>query len=172
MHYAFPFLPLEVQTSIKELIALGAPAGAIDLLIDRTSKAIEARTTSAQRDVIEIGEQADRRVDALANQFEDRVRLALGDTNGMIADVHSAVQTQEAAVRGLREEFQRFGEDMSERIGGLEKRMAASERDRKEIRNEIRVLNGRHGTQIEAIDERLRAIEELLALSGNHEVGS
>lgn len=136
MHYAFPFLPLEVQTSIKEMLALGVPESAVDLLIERTSKAIEAKTTSAQRQVIEIGESADRRLEQLSQVYEDRLRLALGDTNGMLADIRTAVQGQEAAVNGLRAEFQTFGEDLSGRMGDLEQRMGASEADRRQLHDQ------------------------------------
>lgn len=89
----------------------------------------------------------------------------------LMQDVHGAQTEQGAAVGELRAEFQKFGEDMSHRMGGLEQRMDASETDRKNIRDAIRDLDQRHGGQITTIDDRLKEIERLLEIAGNHHEG-
>lgn len=197
MHYAFPFLPLEVQTSIKEIIALGTiPENAIDLLIERTSKALESKITHAQREVIAIGESADRRVEQTAQIYEDRLRLILGDTNGMLADVRTAVQGQEAAVGALRAEFHTFGETVSDRLSEIERRTDALEqttaqhgesrdqsiRERTLLRQDMDEskahrarMQARLDTDLPAIFNELAALsaavkrmEQTLEVAGNH----
>lgn len=91
------------------------------------------------------------------------------DTHITVQDVHTAQGEQGAAVRALRAEFQQFGEDMSNRIGGLERRMDASETDRKEIRDVISAQDVRHGGQINEIAERLKEIERRLELPSAHD---
>jgi hypothetical protein len=132
MHYAFPFLPLEVQTSIKELIALGnLPESVIDLHIERLSHALEQKTINAQRQVVDIEQSMERRVERIGQAMAEKVSADLqtqnGVTNGMISDTYTLVQQQGAAVTGLRAEFQAFGEAVSERLTGVENRTDALE---------------------------------------------
>ena len=98
MHYAFPFLPLEVQTSIKEMLALGMPEFAVDLLIDRTAKALEAKTTSLQVSIERIETSLETRVDKIGEKLVADLRTQHGETNGMLVDVRSA---QQEAGRGI-----------------------------------------------------------------------
>jgi hypothetical protein len=171
MHYAFSFLPLEVQTSIKELAALGTPESAIDLLIERTSKALEAKTTSLQLDIVRIEESLNTRVERIGEKLQADLRTQHGETNAMLLDVRNAQIAQEAAAHQLRADFQAFGETVSDRLTGVEDRMHASESDRRDIHTAIRDLNTRHGKQLAALHERLRAIEHQLESAGQHEAG-
>jgi hypothetical protein len=176
MHYAFPFLPLEVQTSIKEIIALGTlPESVIDLLIARTSKAIEDKTTSLQMDVVRIEDGMVSRVERIGQMLDDRLKTQHGASNQMLADIHAAVQQQGAAVSGLRAEFQSFGEDVSNRLGGVENRMDASENDRQALHEQ----NDRLEQKFDRLEIEVRQamagalgptrVAELIAMIERHE---
>lgn len=196
MHYAFPFLPIELQTSINEMIALGVPQSAVDLLVERASKAIEAKTISAQRDVIEIEAASNTRVDQISARLEERLRTIMGDTNGMLADTHTIVQNTEAAVTGLRAEFHdglsAIGErvtDNTARIEDLERKVGEHDQsrdqsieERKLLREDMNESKAHRGRIQERLDTDLPAIfkqlgdlslavermEQALALAGNH----
>jgi len=162
------FLPVEVQTSIAELRALNVPESALALLVERITRASEAKTNSLQMDVIRIEESIGKRVDRIGEKLRADLRTQHGETNGMLIDIRSSTQQQEAAVEALRADFQSFGEAVSERLTGVERRMDASEADRKDIHDVIEALNTRHGGQITQIAQRLLAIERLLEIAGNH----
>lgn len=174
MHYAFPFLPLEVQASIKEMAALGIPESAIDLLIARTAKAIEDKTTTLQMDVVRIEGSIERRVDLIGEKLASDLRTVLGETNGMLVDIRTAQQTQEAAVTGLRAEFhdgmQAIGErvtDNTARIGDLEQKVAEHDQSRDQSIEDRRLLrqdmdeSKAHRARIqETLDTALPAISD------------
>ena len=75
MSYQLPFLPLEIQTSIAELRALGTPEYAVELLIDRIAKASEAKTTSLQRAIVEIEDNMEKRLQLIAKYLHIVVRI-------------------------------------------------------------------------------------------------
>lgn len=179
MHYAFSFLPLEVQASLKELLALGVPESAVDLLTDRVFKGIEAKTVSLQQDIERIEMAIDRRIDdiaeRLANRLDDRLRTQNGDTNGMIVDIHTMVQTQEAATKALQAEFHTFGESVNDQLLGFGQRMDASENDRHALHEQ----NDRLEQKFDLLERDMRTaldralepdrVAELVAMIERHE---
>lgn len=176
MHYAFPFLPIEVQTSIKELIALGnLPESAIDLLVERTAKALEAKTTSLQMSIVQIEERIDARIDRIGEKLSGDLQTQHGSSNQMLADIHAAVQSQGAATEQLRADFQTFGETVSGRLSGVEERLDTSEADRKQLHEQNDRLEqkfDRLETEVrQALDRALgpARVAELIEMIERHE---
>lgn len=172
MHYAFDFLPLEVQTSIKELIAFGAPEGAVDLLVARTSKAIEAKTISAQRQVVEIEHSLEQRVDRIGDKLAGDLRTVLGETNGMLIDIRTSQQGQETAVGELRAEFHHGIQQVGERLTDLEAWQPHVEQELasfRESRDQSKAQRTRTENAVTALAQQFKAftdrIEGLIAQS-------
>jgi hypothetical protein len=175
MHYAFPFLPLEVQTSINELIALGTPESAIDLLVARTAKAIEYKTTSLQRDLEQIDIAIQLRLDKIGDKLTSDLQTQHGATNQMLADLlggqrqlGDTLVSQGAAVHELRAEFQSVGE----RIDDIERWRTEVNEERasfRESRDQSREQRDRTEQAVKAVATQLytfiERIEGLIAQS-------
>ena len=114
MLHNFSILPIELQASVVDLRAAGVPEHTIDILIGRMFTALEAKSNKIQTDVWRIEESLGEKVEKIGDKLQGDLRTALGETNGMLSDIHTAVQGQEAAVLGLRAEFQSVGERLSD----------------------------------------------------------
>lgn len=189
MIHNLTLLPIELQASIADLQQSGIPEAALVVMVERMLNALEAKTTKVQLDVWQIETNLGARIDKIGGKLEADLRTQHGATNGMLVDLRTLVQDQGAAVMALRAEFQSAGEVLSERIGGLEERMAASEADRKDIRAEgqrersaLQVQFNRLEASVNAALDRAMdpgRVAELVAmierheqlLSGKHEAG-
>lgn len=108
------FLPIEIQTSIAELRALGTPDHALHLLVDRILRASEAKTTSLQMDIVRIEDAITLRLDRLGEKLAADMRTQHGASNQMLADIRTLAQQQETATAQLRAEFQSVGEQLND----------------------------------------------------------
>lgn len=135
MSYNAQFLPLEIQTSVKELRALGTPESALALLIDRILKASEAKTTSLQMSIVQIEESITLRLDRLGDKLQSDIQTQLGNTNAMLVDVRNAQMNAHPQIMELRKAVQ----DLDIWSGRLEQAFiagrdfAADERARLEV---------------------------------------
>lgn len=142
----------------------GAAADALDRAVTLTRKHGDAPTRDALAYALGRAELN------LKDELREVVDVGR-DTHLLVQEVHQAQVDQGAAVGALRAEFRAFGEDVSDRLTAVERRMDVSEADRKDIHAAIGTLNTRHGGQITELIARLVAIEELLEVSGGHEAG-
>jgi len=139
MSHNAQFLPIEIQTSVAELRALGTPESALAMLIDRILRASEAKTTSLQMSIVQIEESITLRLDRLADRLADKlqsdVRTQLGETNAMLVDVRAAQMNAHPQIAELRKVVQ----DLDVWSGRLEaafaagRDFAANERARLEV---------------------------------------
>jgi tetrahydromethanopterin S-methyltransferase subunit G len=169
------FLPIDIQESIKELRAGGVNERTLAGLTDRILRASEAKTTSLQMDIDRIETSINRRLDRIGDKVEADLQTRLGSSNQMIVDIYTAVQSQGAAVTGLRAEFQTFGETVSGRLSGVEGRMDASEADRRQMHEQNARLEqkfDRLETEVrQALDRALgpARVAELIEMIERHE---
>lgn len=166
--YNEQFLPAELQAQIGALRAAGVADRLIAPMITTILAQMEAKTTKVQLDVWRIEESLGERMERASNKIESDLRTQLGETNGMLSELLSGQQKQEAATGALRAEFQVFGETVSERLTGVEQRMDASESDRAALHTQ----GDQHGRQLQQVLTRLAAIEALLEVAGTREAGS
>jgi hypothetical protein len=176
MTHNLQFLPLEIQTSIAELRALGTPDHALGLLVDRILKASEAKTTSLQMDIVRIEDAITLRLDRLGEKIVADMHTQHGATNSMLLDVRALAQNQEAATIQLRAEFQAFGESVSGHIADvrdrqteLEQRVDAqyqeSRRDRTDLRAQSEQTQSAVGDLRARLDTFIARIDTLIGQS-------
>lgn len=173
MHYAFPFLPLEVQTSIKELIALGSiPESALDLLVARTAKALEDKTTSLQMDVERIELAINARVERIGQKLQADLQTQFGATNAMLIDVRAAQMTTHPqitqALAGVTA-LQKTNEDIEIWVSRLEQSFIAG---RDFAADERLRIEAKFNGAVAGLDGRVTAIEDILELKPKADSGA
>jgi hypothetical protein len=155
MHYALPFLPIEVQTSIREIIALGnVPESAVDLLIARTAKALEDKTTSLQMDLERIETSFEHRYDLIETKLIADNQQRTGGIYEMISAIRNAQLIAHPQISELKTTLDGYRDwgDRLEAAFVAGRDYAADERVRLEAK-----LNG-------AI-ERIEVIESILEIA-------
>lgn len=207
MTLPFDLLPTELQASIVELRQSGVPESIIATTVERMVAALGAPANRAQVEVWQIGQDIRAQLGQIGSKLQSDIQTQLGATNEMLIELRNTQLTQQPAIEEARQgiaELKKNWSEMDTWRGRVEAALASfsesrdeSKLERKEIRDEVRSLNARHGEQLGAllarmdlseadrrelhqqfdeigqqfgeIAQRLNTIEQLLEVAGQHD---